>query len=69
MEVSKRVPMARKEVGSKGEPRQLLANHFGVCLVKPKDDIDGYFYHYDVCFLIYFVTSLVCTHACEVYPY
>ncbi|KAL5148091.1 Protein argonaute 4 [Glycine soja] len=48
MEVSKRVPMARKEVGSKGEPRQLLANHFGVCLVKPKDDIDGYFYHYDV---------------------
>ena len=48
MEVSKRVPMARKEVGSKGEPRQLLANHFGVCLVKPKDDIDGYFYtfHY-----------------------
>ncbi|TKY49812.1 argonaute 4A [Spatholobus suberectus] len=44
MEAPKRLPMARKGTGSKGQSIQLFANHFIVGVGKN----DGYFYHYSV---------------------
>lgn len=41
----KRVPMARRDFGTKGQKLSLLTNHFKVSMHKT----DGYFYHYSVC--------------------
>ncbi|CAK8568369.1 unnamed protein product [Lathyrus sativus] len=40
----KRLPMARRDLGSKGSNIQLLTNHFRVDLTKK----DGHFYHYNI---------------------
>ncbi|OVA13774.1 Argonaute/Dicer protein [Macleaya cordata] len=40
----KRVPMARNGTGRKGQPIQLLTNHFKVGVT----NVDGYFFHYSV---------------------
>ena len=41
---TKRLPMARRGVGSKGQRIRLLTNHFRVDV----GNKDGYFYHYSV---------------------
>lgn len=50
---TKRVLMARRGVGRKGQRIQLLSNHFNVKV----DKIDGYFYQYTV-LLFPFLLSL-----------
>lgn len=46
---SVRVPMARRNLGTKGQKIPLLTNHFRVKV----SNVDGHFFHYSVC-LLYF---------------
>lgn len=51
----KRVPMARRGSGTKGQKVQLLSNHFKVNVT----NVDGHFYHYSVCFCLPFGSTSV----------
>lgn len=42
-----RVPMARRNLGTKGQKIPLLTNHFKVKV----SNVDGHFFHYSVCLL------------------
>jgi hypothetical protein len=57
------LPMARRDLGSKGGKINLLANHFRVGL----NINDSYFYHYNVCSSHSLHISCVC--ACEKHSY
>ena len=59
VQTSKRLPLARRGIGTKGQRVQLLANHFRVGVSKT----EGYFYHYSVCplshhFWVVYIASL-----------
>lgn len=41
----KRIPMARPGLAKRGQPVQLLTNHFKVSV----RNVDDYFFHYSVC--------------------
>ena len=49
----KRVPMARRGFGSKGQKLQLLTNHFKVGMAAT----DGHFFHYSV---YLFLSYIIC---------
>lgn len=44
-----RVPMARRNLGTKGQKISLLTNHFRVKV----SNVEGHFYHYSVCLLFH----------------
>ena len=48
----KRVPIARRGLGTKGQKIQLLSNHFKVSV----SNVDGHFFHYSVCFYPFLVS-------------